>query len=108
LENARKAGVERYISAEVRDISKFAYPADEADCPPRLAVKVITNPPYAERMLEKADTERIYKTMGERLTGENLYVITSDGDFEALFGRKADKNRKLYNGMLMCRLYVYN
>jgi putative N6-adenine-specific DNA methylase len=62
-------------------------------------------------MLEKSDTERIYREMGERLMNlgdsRELYVITSDADFEELFGRKSRKNRKLYNGMLMCRLYVY-
>jgi putative N6-adenine-specific DNA methylase len=102
LENARKAGVEKYIKAEVREIKDFAFPATPC--------KIITNPPYAERMLEKADTERIYRKMGERLVplGENkLFVITSDENFEELFGQKAAKNRKLYNGMLMCRLYMY-
>ncbi|MCL2698169.1 MAG: class I SAM-dependent RNA methyltransferase [Oscillospiraceae bacterium] len=105
LENARKAGVEKYIRAEVREIKDFEYFKDSAK-----PCKIITNPPYAERMLEKADTERIYREMGERLLphGENkLYVITSDERFEELFGQKAAKNRKLYNGMLMCRLYVY-
>ncbi|MCL2637168.1 MAG: class I SAM-dependent RNA methyltransferase [Oscillospiraceae bacterium] len=102
LENARKAGVEKYIKAEVREVKSFDFPAKPC--------KIITNPPYAERMLEKADTERIYKEMGASLLplGENkLYVITSDERFEKLFGQKAAKNRKLYNGMLMCRLYVY-
>ncbi|MDR2558730.1 MAG: class I SAM-dependent RNA methyltransferase [Oscillospiraceae bacterium] len=102
LENARKAGVEKYIKCEVRDIKDFSYPAKPC--------KIITNPPYAERMLEKVDTERIYKIMGEQFLplGENkFYVITSDEKFEELFGQKAGKNRKLYNGMLMCRLYVY-
>jgi putative N6-adenine-specific DNA methylase len=98
LENARKAGVEKYIRCEVQDIKDFEFPASPC--------KIITNPPYAERMLEKADTERIYRLMGEKLSGE-IYVITSDEDFEKFFGRKAKKNRKLYNGMLMCRLYVY-
>jgi putative N6-adenine-specific DNA methylase len=102
LENARKAGVEKYIKAEQREIKDFMFPA--APC------KIITNPPYAERMLEKSDTERIYREMGENLLplGENkLFVITSDEDFEKFFGEKAGKNRKLYNGMLMCRLYMF-
>jgi putative N6-adenine-specific DNA methylase len=102
LENARKAGVEKHVSAAVREIRDWADP--ERDC------KIITNPPYAERMLEKSDTERIYREMGARFTvgrGRESYIITSDAEFETLFGRKAAKNRKLYNGMLMCRLYVY-
>jgi len=95
-ENARKAGVEQYIKVEQREIKDFVYPAENC--------KVITNPPYDERM--KADTALLYKQMGERLNG-GVYVITSDEEFEAHFGRKANKNRKLYNGMLMCRLWVY-
>jgi len=102
LENARKAGVEKYVFAEKREIRGFEFPAKPC--------KIITNPPYAERMLEKADTERIYKAMGEKMPpkgGNGIYVITSDEEFEKIYGHKAGKNRKLYNGMLMCRLYVY-
>jgi len=102
LENAKKAGVEKYVRAEVRAVKDFELP--EKNC------KIITNPPYAERMLEKSDTERIYREMGERFNSTDceIYVITSDTEFEDYFGRKAKKNRKLYNGMLMCRLYTYN
>ncbi|MCL1822753.1 MAG: class I SAM-dependent RNA methyltransferase [Oscillospiraceae bacterium] len=104
LENAKKAGVADYIKAEKRAIKDFKFPESAEPC------KIITNPPYAERMLEKADTERIYRDMGVNLTPLNdnkLYVITSDENFEAYFGQKAAKNRKLYNGMLMCRLYLF-
>jgi putative N6-adenine-specific DNA methylase len=105
LENAKKAGVEKYIKCENREIKNFSFPSDSC--------KIITNPPYAERMLNKADTERIYKEMGENMPPDNeksngIYVITSDEEFERLYGHKAAKNRKLYNGMLMCRLYMYN
>jgi len=99
LENAKKAGVEKYIKAHTRKIEEFV-PFDK-QC------KIITNPPYAERMLEKSDTERIYREMGNKLTQQELYVITSDSEFEDCFGSKAKKNRKLYNGMLMCRLYMF-
>jgi putative N6-adenine-specific DNA methylase len=107
LENARKAGVEKYIKVERREIRDFNFPAKSC--------KIITNPPYAERMLEKSDTERIYREMGERRAAGNAsadyknewYIITSDEEFEKFFGEKAGKNRKLYNGMLMCRLYMY-
>ncbi|MCH5208061.1 MAG: class I SAM-dependent RNA methyltransferase [Oscillospiraceae bacterium] len=102
LENAGKAGVSRYISASVRDIREFSYPDRR--------VKIITNPPYGERLLEQEQAREIYKIMGEKLIplGENqLYAITSDDEFENLFGKKADKNRKLYNGMLKARLYYY-
>ncbi len=102
LENAEKAGVSDYITAERRDIKDFSYPEN--------AAKIITNPPYGERMLEVEQAREIYKTMGKCLLplGENsLYVITPDEEFETLFGQRSDKNRKLYNGMLMCRLYMY-
>ena len=102
LSNAAKAGVDKYISCECRSIADFAYPENP--------VKIITNPPYGERMLELDEARKIYKTMGERLLplGDNrLYVITPDEEFESIFGEKADKNRKLYNGMMKCRLYQY-
>lgn len=101
-ENAEKAGVAEYVKSELRDISDFAFPKRPA--------KILTNPPYGERMLEVGQARELYAVMGKRLLplGENsLYVITPDEEFESIFGRKADKNRKLYNGMLMCRLYTY-
>lgn len=102
LENAEKAGVARYISAKVRDIRDFKYTENP--------VKIITNPPYGERLLENEQVKEIYRIMGERLLplGKNqLYAITSDEEFESLFGKKSDKNRKLYNGMIKARLYSY-
>lgn len=102
LANSEIAGVDGYITASRRDIRDFVYPAE--------TVKVLTNPPYGERMLELGEAREIYKVMGERLLplGNNsLYVITPDEEFEEIFGAKADKNRKLYNGMMMCRLYSY-
>lgn len=101
-ENTWKAGVDKYIRFEARDIKDFAYP--------KRPCKVITNPPYAQRMMTEEQVSEIYRTMGERLLplDENsLYVITSREDFGDLFGQKADKDRKLYNGMLKCRLYSY-
>lgn len=101
-ENAKKAGVEKYVRAELRDISDFKRPERPA--------KIITNPPYGERMLEVEQARELYAVMGKRLLplgGNQLYVITPDEEFENIFGAKADKNRKLYNGMLMCRLYSY-
>lgn len=101
-ENAWRAGVEKYISFETRDIRDFEYPAP--------ICKIITNPPYAQRMLDEEQTTELYRIMGQRLLplGKNsLYVITSREDFEEVFGEKARKNRKLYNGMLKCRVYSY-
>lgn len=102
MANAKKAGVEKYVSAKCRAVKDFEYPNDP--------VKIITNPPYGERMLEQEQAREIYRVMGRKLLplGENqLYVITSDEEFEDIFGEKAAKNRKLYNGMLLCRLYSY-
>lgn len=102
-ENAWKAGVDKYIKAERRAVKDFVYPEER--------VKIITNPPYAERMGDISEAKEIYKTMGKRMLplGDNeLYAITSVEDFETIFGEKASKNRKLYNGMLMCRLYSYS
>lgn len=101
-ENAWRAGVERYIRVETRDIKDFEYPA--------AACKIITNPPYAQRMLEEQQVSELYRIMGQRLLpleDHSLYVITSREDFEELFGERAGRNRKLYNGMLRCRLYSF-
>lgn len=101
-DNAWKAGVDKHIRVEKRAIADFKYPEN--------TVKIITNPPYAERMLEEAQALEIYRTMGKVLLplGENeLYVISGNEGFETAFGAKAQKNRKLYNGMMMCRLFTY-
>ena len=104
LANAKKAGLGKYVTAEKRDIRDFSYGDIGGN------VKVITNPPYGERMLELSQARELYKIMGERLLprdGNQLYIITPDEEFEDIFGLKSDKNRKLYNGMMMCRLYQY-
>ena len=101
-DNAVKAGVGEYIEVKQRDVADFTYPEG--------CTVVLCNPPYGERMLDEEQAHELYKVMGKRLlpTGNRrLFVITPDGEFEELFGKKADKNRKLYNGMLMCRLYSY-
>ncbi|MCM1055659.1 MAG: class I SAM-dependent RNA methyltransferase [Bacteroides sp.] len=101
-ENAWKAGVSEHIKFVQREIKAFEYPVKP--------LKLITNPPYAKRMLTEDEVTLIYRQMGERLLpldGGSLYVITSREDFEDIFGKKADKERKLYNGMLKCRLYSY-
>ena len=101
-ENAWKAGVDKYIRFETRDIRDFVYPSQPC--------KIITNPPYAQRMMSEEEVGEIYRVMGKRLfpLNENsLYIITSREDLPELLGQKADKDRKLYNGMLKCRLYSY-
>ena len=71
---------------------------------------IITNPPYGERLEDKADLPALYKAFGEsykRLDSWSAYMITSYEDTEKYFGRKADKNRKIYNGMLKTYFYQY-
>ena len=97
LDNAKKAGVEKFLHVEVRDVADFQ-PVENA--------VIFTNPPYGERMLEQSDARNIYRTMGKVLTTPS-YIICGDGEFERYFGKKADKRRKLYNGMISCQLYCY-
>ena len=71
---------------------------------------VITNPPYGERLEEKAAMPALYKEIGEafaRLDTWSFYMITSYEDAQKYMGRKADKNRKIYNGMLKTYLYQF-
>ena len=98
LENARKAGVEQAVSASVRDIRDFSQ-EDPYGC-------MVCNPPYGERLLDVRQAEELYQVLGrvfQPRRGWSLGVITPDGDFETLFGRRADKRRKLYNGMIQCQ-----
>lgn len=71
---------------------------------------IITNPPYGERLCEKKEVEKLYKLMGEKLLPLktwSFYILTSHKDFEILFGKKASKRRKLYNGGIECQFYQY-
>ncbi len=102
LANAKKVGVEKFIKTQVRDIKDFSLPEGRT--------LTITNPPYGERLLDIKAAEEIYKTMGERFIkaeGKKYYVISPHDEFERLFGRPADKRRKLYNGMIKCQLFMY-
>jgi len=71
---------------------------------------IITNPPYGERLGEEADVAALYRELGvvaRALKDWSVFVITPDLHFEQLFGRRADKKRKLYNGRIECQLYQY-
>lgn len=71
---------------------------------------IVTNPPYGERMGDAREVEELYRRMGEHfrsLAPWQVYIITSHPSFERLYGKRADKVRKLYNGMIECRLYQY-
>ena len=100
-DNAKKAGVISRIEVTRRGIAQFE----------RIkGATVIVNPPYGERMLEIREAEELYREMGERLCPskeEPCFIISPHEEFEKFFGRKADKKRKLYNGMIKCELFMY-
>lgn len=101
-ENARRAGVEKYIDFSVADLKDFSPSTDRGT--------LVTNPPYGERLMDEKSADEIYRTMGRvfpQQHGWSYTVITPSENFEELFGRKADKRRKLYNGMIKCQLYMY-
>ena len=101
LGNAKKAGVNTRVKAEYADI---------ADYKPEKGVITVCNPPYGERMLEIREAEELYKVMGQVMHPDKdnpCFIISPHEEFEQFFGRKADKKRKLYNGMIKCDLYMY-
>lgn len=100
--NAKLAGVSDRITFSKADIKDFKL-SDGFQT-------IITNPPYGERLLDIKSAEELYKIMGERFKrekGKSYTIISPDDDFEKIFGRKADKRRKMYNGTLKCQLYMY-
>ena len=103
-ENAANAGVSDKVHFELRDMHDFTFPEAEK----RLIV--LCNPPYGERLLDIKEAGKLYRDLGAVLQpGENrsFAVISPHEEFETLFGRKADRRRKLYNGMIKCQLYMY-
>ncbi len=101
-ENAKLAGVEQYIHFQRRGVDALSHPKKYGF--------IITNPPYGERLEDKNTIASIYRTLGERyrqLDSWSLYVITSYEDAQQMIGRKADKNRKIYNGMLKTYYYQF-
>ncbi len=102
LENAKKAGIPNSITATTADIRNFKLPDTRSI--------VVCNPPYGERLSDEKEVIELYKTMGKIFVpNENVsfYIISSLENFEEVFGRKADKRRKLYNGMVKCQLFSY-
>lgn len=101
-ENAKKAGVEEYITFQKMPMQDFSTKKRYGF--------IITNPPYGERLGEAKEVEKLYKDMGqtfEKLKDWSYFVITAHPDFQKLFGKDATKNRKLYNGKLKCYYYQY-
>ena len=101
--NAEKAGVEDLVRFEVADALAFRREAPYG--------KVVTNPPYGERIMEKREAEELYRGFGKAFralpAGWTLSLLSSHTEFERTFGQTADRKRKLYNGMLKCDLFLY-
>lgn len=101
-ENAADAGVDHLIHFQERAVKDLRHPKKYGF--------VITNPPYGERLEEKENLPALYKDFGDSfkmLDSWSAYMITSYEDAERYFGRKADKNRKIYNGMLKTYFYQF-
>ena len=101
--NAAKAEVEDTVRFDVADAARFRRDAPYG--------RIVTNPPYGERLLEKQAAEALYRSFGGAVRalppGWRVSVLSSHTEFERAFGRPADRKRKLYNGMLKCDLFQY-
>ncbi|WP_331666203.1 class I SAM-dependent RNA methyltransferase [Lacrimispora sp.] len=100
--NAESAGVDHMIHFQQRPLTALSHPKKYGF--------IITNPPYGERIEEKKNLPELYRQIGERykaLDAWSLYMITAYEDAEKYIGRKADKNRKIYNGMMKTYFYQF-
>lgn len=101
-ENARLAGVDHLIHFQARDVADLSHPKKYGF--------IVTNPPYGERLEEKSNLKGLYNTIGKRFSNLDtwsMYLITAYEGAEEDIGRKADKNRKIYNGMMQTRFYQF-
>lgn len=100
--HARQAKVEKLVHLQRRPLSDLSSHAKFGH--------LICNPPYGERLGEQREAEALYREMRQVFAGLDtwsFYIITSHPDFERIFGRKADKKRKLYNGRIQCNYFQY-
>ena len=101
--NAHLAEVDDVVRFEVADATRFHWGG--------LRGRVVTNPPYGERLMERQSAEKLYRAFGKAWNklpdGWQLYLLSDHDQFERAFGRRADRKRKLYNGMLRCDLFMY-
>lgn len=101
-ENAKLAGVDKLIHFQRRGVSELSHPKKYGF--------LITNPPYGERLQERDEMPALYRIIGERyraLDSWSMYLITAYDKAEEDIGRKADKNRKIYNGMMKTYFYQF-
>ncbi|MBR3232622.1 MAG: class I SAM-dependent RNA methyltransferase, partial [Lachnospiraceae bacterium] len=102
-DNARAAGVEKYIHFQQRDVKQLSHPKKYGF--------LITNPPYGERIEDKGQVHALYETLGEnyrKLDAWSMYVITAYPDAVEAIGARPTKNRKIYNGMMKTYFYEYS
>ena len=102
MQNAEDAGVAEYIHFQARPVRELSSPKSYGF--------IITNPPYGERLEDKEALPELYTTIGERfkaLDNWSMFLITSYEEAEKYIGRKADKNRKIYNGMIKSYFYQF-
>lgn len=100
--NLKSAGMDRCVKVFVKDAKEIAAGG--------MRGSIICNPPYGERLMTPYQARKLYSDMGktfDKLTNWQIYVLTSEERFEQFYGKKADKIRRLYNGMLKCNLYQY-
>ena len=101
--NTELAEVDDIVKFEVDDATRFHWGG--------LYGRIVTNPPYGERLLEREEAGELYKAFGKAMDKLpdtwRVYVLSSHPDFERCYGKLADKKRKLYNGMLKCDLFMY-
>lgn len=101
-ENARIAGLSDVIKPQVGDATKFTSDVRYGS--------IICNPPYGERLSDAKECQKLYRDIGKafsKLPDWSYYILASDENFENTFGRKADKRRKIYNGMIKCNIFQY-
>ncbi len=100
--HAERAGVEKAVKFDVKDVKYFTCDKPNGT--------IVTNPPYGERVYDRREAEECYKSLRyvfDKLTDWSAFVITSAGNFEKCFGKRADRDRKLYNSNKECRFYYY-
>lgn len=100
--NLSRAGMDRYV----RVFQKDALTIETGG----VRGTIVCNPPYGERLFTPTQTQALYRAMGRHfatLDSWQIYILSACEDFERLYGRRADKKRRLYNGMLRCNYYQY-
>lgn len=101
-QHALLAGVGKYIQVAQQPLRQFS-PVDPYGC-------LVSNPPYGERMGEDREVRMLYRQLGEIMRKQetwSTFILTSHEEFERLYGKRAEKNRKLYNGRIECHFYQY-